>query len=211
MTSDEPLAVVALPEGEQGLAQLLDRAEVLHPEELFFKGTDEALSAAVPLWFPHEGRAAGNPQEAQLGLEVVAHELAAMIMPQGQPRGELFAVGPEVGLDALPQGFQSFEAGAAARRMNAYALRSVVVHGDEDGGGAFVGPAGGRISRSTRPLLVRIPASRRRAHTLRYPSPTQGDRLSTSWICAVNSASVHAVLGPRFCAGAACACRARTA
>src|SRR5579884_2399645 len=146
MTSDEPLAVVALPEGEQGLAQLLDRAEVLHPEELFFKGTDEALSAAVPLWFPHEGRAAGNPQEAQLGLEVVAHELAAMIMPQGQPGGELFAVGPEVGLDALPQGFQSFEAGAAARRMNAYALRSVVVHGDEDGGGAFVGPAGGRIS-----------------------------------------------------------------
>jgi hypothetical protein len=36
MARDEPLAVVALPEGEQGLAEFLHRGEVLHPEELFF-------------------------------------------------------------------------------------------------------------------------------------------------------------------------------
>src|SRR5215813_14113564 len=103
MPPDQPLAVVALPEGEQGLAEGLDRGEVLHPEELFFQGPDEALGTAVALRFPHEGRAARDPQEAQLGLEVIAHELAAMILPQRQPGGDLLAVGAEVGLDALPQ------------------------------------------------------------------------------------------------------------
>src|SRR5918911_1859101 len=101
MPADEPLAVVALPEGEQGLAQVLDGGEVLHPEELFFQGTDEALGAAVALRLPHEGRAAGDAEEAQLRLDQIAHELAAMIVPQRQPGGDLLAIGGEVGLDAL--------------------------------------------------------------------------------------------------------------
>ncbi len=48
MPRQEPLAVVALLEGEQGLTQLLDRGEVLHPEELFFQGAEEALAQPLP-------------------------------------------------------------------------------------------------------------------------------------------------------------------
>src|SRR5919205_505673 len=145
MPPDQPLPVVALPESEQGLTEVFYGSEVLHPEELFFKGTDEAFGAAVPLWCPYEGGAAGDAEEAQLGLEMIAHELAAVIVSQSQPSGDLFAVGPEVGADALPQRLQGIEARAATGRMDAHALRREVVHRDEDRGGAFVRPAGGRI------------------------------------------------------------------
>jgi len=37
LPSDEPFAVVALPEREQSLAEMLDRGEVLDPEEQFFR------------------------------------------------------------------------------------------------------------------------------------------------------------------------------
>ena len=70
MAPDQPLAVVAVPEGEQGLAELFQCGEVLHPEELFFERADEAFGTAVALRLPHEGRAAGDAQEAQFGLEV---------------------------------------------------------------------------------------------------------------------------------------------
>src|SRR5262245_45891449 len=123
MAPDQPLAVVAVLEGQQGLAEILHGGEVLDPEELFFQGADEALGAAVALRFPHEGRAAGEAQEPQLRLEVLAHELAAMIVPQGQSRSDLLLIRTEVSPDALPQGLQSFEAGAAAGGMDAHALR----------------------------------------------------------------------------------------
>src|SRR5262249_43645150 len=119
MAREEPLAVVALPEGEQRLAEFLDRGEVLHPEELFFQGADEALGAAVALRFSHEGGTAGDAQEPQFGLEELAHELAPMIMPEGQPGGDRLPIGPEVGVDPLPQGLQGFETSAAASRMDA--------------------------------------------------------------------------------------------
>jgi len=85
MPRDEPLAVVALSDSEQGLAEVLHRGEVLRPEELFCKAPDEAPGAAVALEFSHEGRATADSQEAQFGLEMIAHELAAMVVPQGQP------------------------------------------------------------------------------------------------------------------------------
>src|SRR5215216_2080425 len=112
MPPDQPLTVVAIPEGEQGLAEVFYGSEVLDPEELFFKGADKALGAAVALRFPDEGRTASDAQEAQLGLEVIAQELAAMIVPQRQPGGDLLAVGAEVGGDALPQRLEGLEAGA---------------------------------------------------------------------------------------------------
>ena len=44
---DEPLAVVAVLEGQQDQAQVLERGEGLDPEELLLEGADEALGAAV--------------------------------------------------------------------------------------------------------------------------------------------------------------------
>src|SRR5712692_8762970 len=145
MPRDEPLAVVALSESEQGLAEVLHRGEVLRPEELLYKGPDEAPGAAVALGFSHEGRATADSQEAQFGLEVIAHELAAMVVPQGQPVGDLLTVGTEVGPYSLPQGLQRLEARAAAGRVNPHTLRRGVVHRDEDGGRALLAPAGGRV------------------------------------------------------------------
>ncbi len=54
-----------------------------------------------------------------------------MIVPQGESRSDLLAVGAEVGLNLLPQRLQGLEAGATASRMKADTLRRVVVHGDE--------------------------------------------------------------------------------
>src|SRR5919199_1349081 len=113
MAADQPVAVIALLEGEERLPEVLDRGEVLDPEELFFQGADEALGAAVALRLPHKRRTAGDAQEPQLGLEQMAHELAPMIVPQGQPDSDLLAVSAEVGLDALTERLQGLEAGAA--------------------------------------------------------------------------------------------------
>ena len=54
-----------------------------------------------------------------------------------------------------------------------------------------------RVSLSTRLREVQTPRSRRsRAHTLRWPSPTNGLSASTPRICASSSASVIAPTGP---------------
>ena len=43
-----------------------------------------------------------------------------------------------------------------------------------------------------------MPCARRRAHTLRCPSPRKGEIASTCRICAVSTSSVYAVFGPRL-------------
>ena len=43
MPFDQPSGVVALAEREQRLAQILDRVESLHPQEIFLQGSDEAF------------------------------------------------------------------------------------------------------------------------------------------------------------------------
>jgi len=55
-----------------------------------------------------------------------------------------------------------------------------------------------RISRSTRLRETRMPSSaRNRAHTLRWPSPVQGERARSARMAASRSASETAGLGPR--------------
>src|SRR5215207_8198746 len=103
MALDEPLAVVAVLEGEERLAQGFDGVEPLDPEELFFERADEALGAPVALGLADEGRAARDAQEAQLGLEVVAHELAAVVMPDGQAGRHVGLIAREVPADALAE------------------------------------------------------------------------------------------------------------
>jgi hypothetical protein len=47
MAPNQPLAVVALPEGEDGLAQGPCGGEVLYPQEVAVRGADEGLGAAL--------------------------------------------------------------------------------------------------------------------------------------------------------------------
>ena len=72
--------VVEVLEREQREAQLLDRLERLHPEQLLLERADEALGAAVALGCGHERRARADAEEAQLALEVVAEVLAAVVV-----------------------------------------------------------------------------------------------------------------------------------
>src|SRR5512144_2517121 len=84
VTFAEPLAVVALLEVEQGQAQLLHGVEGPEPQQLFLERPDEPLGHPVAFGLPHERRARRDPQEGQLRLEVVAHVLAAVIVPRQQ-------------------------------------------------------------------------------------------------------------------------------
>jgi hypothetical protein len=49
MSFDQPSGVVAFAEREQRLAQILDRVEGLHPQEIFLQGSDEAFGTAIAL------------------------------------------------------------------------------------------------------------------------------------------------------------------
>jgi hypothetical protein len=60
-----------------------------------------------------------------------------------------------------------------------------------------------RISRSTRLRETRMPSiTLKRAQTLRWPSPCQGERARSARIAASRPSSETAGLGPRRCAGA---------
>ena len=85
---DQPLLVVAVLEREQREAQLLDRLERLHPEQLLLERADEALGAAVALGCGRKRRARADAEEVQLALEVVAEVLAAVVVAQAEPGGD---------------------------------------------------------------------------------------------------------------------------
>src|SRR5581483_7300304 len=88
---------------------------------------------------------------------------------QGGTESELLPVGAEVGSDALPQRLPGLEARAATGRLDAHALRRVVVHGDADGGQALVGPAGGRGGAPHRIGAVRDDGAGVRLRAVRRP------------------------------------------
>ena len=50
-----------------------------------------------------EGRGGANPEEGELLLEVAAHELAAVVVPQGETGGDPLVVASEVGAHALAE------------------------------------------------------------------------------------------------------------
>ena len=93
MLLDEPLAVVLVLELEQGQAQLLNGGEVADPEQLLFQRPDEALRNSVALRLAHEGGAGLDAEKAQLGLVVVAHELAAVVVAELETGADLLVSG----------------------------------------------------------------------------------------------------------------------
>ena len=53
---NDPGLVVAVFEGEQRQAELLDCIEPTQPEQVLLQGSNEALGAAITFWGAHEGR-----------------------------------------------------------------------------------------------------------------------------------------------------------
>ena len=81
---NQPSGIVALPESQQRLPQLLNGLEVAHPQQVLLQRADEALRTAIPFRRPHESRRTLDPEKAQLILECPRHVLAAMVVPDRQ-------------------------------------------------------------------------------------------------------------------------------
>ena len=70
---------------------------------------------------------------------MVAEVLTAVVVAQGEPRGDAGRVAPVVLPQPLAQRLQRLEARAGSRRVNADTLLRAVVDGDEDRGVALAG------------------------------------------------------------------------
>jgi hypothetical protein len=93
---DDPGLVVGLLEGEQRQAQFLDGVEAADPQQVLLQHSDEALGTAVPFRLADEGGRALDAEEADLGLEVVADVLTAVVVAEPKAGGD--ALGEAAGL-----------------------------------------------------------------------------------------------------------------
>jgi len=100
MALDQPVVVVERDSRTDRTTYVLGVHAGAHPQELLLQGPEETLDAAVPLGGAHEGRARLDAEEGDLGLTVVADELAAVIVPQEQVQGDAWREAPEL----LPRG-----------------------------------------------------------------------------------------------------------
>src|SRR5687768_10215565 len=102
MPLDEPGGVVALPESEQSLTEVLEGVEGAHPQEVLLQGADEPLRAAIPLRCPHKGGRALDAQEGELLLEGLGHVLRSMIMAHREPAPDPLSKAAKGAAHALP-------------------------------------------------------------------------------------------------------------
>src|SRR3954470_8056181 len=131
MPLDDPGVVAGLPEPLQCQAELLDRLEAPQPQQVLLERADEPLGAAVALGLADEGRRALDAEEADLPLEVVADVLAAVVVAEPQPGGDVPAEGTVAPTDGLLDRLQGLEAVGNPAGMDAQALGRAVVDGDE--------------------------------------------------------------------------------
>src|SRR3954447_24394884 len=79
---DEPLGIVAGDEVADGVADLVDGLVDSAMHDLLFEGAEEALDDTVRLGLADERIAGGHAPEADLVVEVLGEERAAVIMTQ---------------------------------------------------------------------------------------------------------------------------------
>src|SRR4051794_34144205 len=145
MPLDDPALVVGLLERDQGQAQLLDRVEVADPQQVLLQGPDEPLGAAVALGLAHEGRRALDAEETDLGLEVVAHVLAAVIVAKGETVGDALGERAEALAHRLLDRLERLEAIGAVAGVEADTLGRAMIDGDEHRRLALASDDGGQV------------------------------------------------------------------
>ena len=69
MPLDQPRRVVDVPKRQKRVAQILDRVDALHPEQVLLERADEALSAAVAFRCTDEGRRTRDAQDLLISAE----------------------------------------------------------------------------------------------------------------------------------------------
>src|SRR5512146_1032359 len=162
MTLDQPLLVVQLGPRDERQAQLFDRLEGLHPQQLLLEGTDRTLDATVALWSSHEGGAGAQAQEGDLVLEVLADVLRAVVMTQLHAGGDLLADAAEATANGLANRLERLPARGALGGVDAEDFRSVVIDREQHahrtiahrpGAGEIRSPAHVRRRRNDRALV----------------------------------------------------------
>lgn len=214
----------------QRLMQLRDGAKRPAPKELLLARADEPLRDAVPLRGPDEGRARGDPEEAEFGPEGVAHVVAAMIGPQLQACADACPESAKAAAHGLTNRLQRFKARADFCRMHPPSLQRAVGHRDEHGRLALldrpgargigaphlVGPLRGEraVVDAGRPAGCQEARGAHEAqharlggadalgaepaHTLRWPSPRNGDAAIPCRMWAVRDSPCRPSSGPAW-------------
>src|ERR1700757_2802130 len=123
---DKPPFVVRSTKLVEREAQLLDRAEALHPQQLLLQRSNEPFGDSVPLRRAHEGRIRLDPEEVDLVLEVVG-DVAAVVVAQLQAERDLMIVAPEVLPHSLAGRLERLEARGRSRRVDTDAFGVAVI------------------------------------------------------------------------------------
>ena len=137
-TLNQPVLVVENAKFFQTSNQFRYRLEVPDPQQLLLERSEEAFDTAVAFRLANKRRRRLDPQEGEFVLEVVAHELRTVIVPESESFGAAPAEAAEVLTDTLAEGFESLEAGGTLDGMNAHTLGRAMVNGSEDGDLAVV-------------------------------------------------------------------------
>src|SRR5277367_2013697 len=114
---DQPFGVVAGGEGADGVSDVVDGLEDTSVHDLLLEGSEQALDDAIGLRLSDEGVARRDAPGADLFLESVRHEVAAVIMPQRQAAGGAGVDAVELVSHRHADGLKSFEAGPALGDM----------------------------------------------------------------------------------------------
>ena len=86
-TLNQPVLVVESAKLFQCPNQFRDRLEVPDPQQLLLEGPEEAFNTAIAFRLANECRRRLDPQEGEFVLQVVAHELGGVIMPESESFG----------------------------------------------------------------------------------------------------------------------------
>ena len=135
---NQPVLVVESAKLFQCPDQFRYRLEVPGPQQLLLERPEETFNTAIAFRFASECRRRLNPQEGKFVLQVVAHELRTVIVPELEPLGGAGPEPSEVLTDALAEGFQRLEARGSLDGMNAHTLGRAMVDRGEDGDLAVV-------------------------------------------------------------------------
>jgi hypothetical protein len=120
------------------VTQRRDGAERLDPQPWLRECADEPLRHPVACGRSDEGRAGGHPEEPELGLEVVAPGLAALIRPDLHARRDPRRDGPDRAPAPLAEELQGLEAGGPRRRMKPDPFPWAMIDHHEAGHGAVL-------------------------------------------------------------------------
>ena len=137
-TLNQPVQVVESAKFFQGPNQFRYRLEVPDPQQLLLERSEEAFDTAVAFRFANKRRRRLDSQEGEFVLEVIAHELGTVIVPESESFGGGGPEAAEVLTDTLAEGFEGLEVRGTLDGMNAHTLGRAMVNGSEDGDLAVV-------------------------------------------------------------------------